>query len=40
VSPVWNTTLIGLDIPLAALVGITGRWKIFTCTKEIYKRKA
>jgi hypothetical protein len=31
--PVGNTTLIGLDLPLTALISITGRRKISTCTQ-------
>jgi hypothetical protein len=31
--PVWSPTLIGLDLPLASLISITGkRKKILTCT--------
>jgi hypothetical protein len=34
--PVWSPTLIGLDFPLATLVGITGKRKQFlTCTQKI-----
>jgi hypothetical protein len=33
--PIWNSALIGLDFPLAALIGIIGKRKILTCTQEI-----
>jgi hypothetical protein len=34
--PVRSPTLIGLDLPLTALVGIAGKRKqILTCTQEI-----
>jgi hypothetical protein len=33
--PVWRPTLIGLNLPLASLVGIAGkRKKLLTCTQE------
>jgi hypothetical protein len=35
---VGNPALIGLDLPLTALVGITGRRKIYTYTQERYNR--
>jgi hypothetical protein len=31
--PVGNPALIGLDLPLTALIGVTGRRKILTCTQ-------
>jgi hypothetical protein len=31
--PVGNPALIGLDLPLTALVGVVGRRKILTCTQ-------
>jgi hypothetical protein len=32
--PVWNPVLIGLDLPLTALIGIVARKrKILTCTQ-------
>jgi hypothetical protein len=38
--PVWSPTLIGLDFPLATLVGITGKRKQFlTCTQKIARAK-
>jgi hypothetical protein len=38
--PVWSPTLIGLDLPLDTLIGITGlRKKILTCTQETSKEK-
>jgi hypothetical protein len=33
--PVQNPTLVGLNFPLATLVGIAERRKILTCTKKI-----
>jgi hypothetical protein len=40
--PVGNPTLIGLDLPLTALIGVTGRRRmILTCTQiENNKSKA
>jgi hypothetical protein len=33
--PIWRPTLIGLDLPLASLVGITRKRKeLLTCTQE------
>jgi hypothetical protein len=32
--PVGNPALIGLDLPLIALIGVTGRRKILTCTED------
>jgi hypothetical protein len=38
--PVWCPTLIGLDLPLATLVGITEkRKKLLTCTQETTRAK-
>jgi hypothetical protein len=38
--PVRSPTLIGLDFPLATLVGITGKRKQFlTCTQKIARAK-
>jgi hypothetical protein len=38
--PVWNPTLIGLDLPLTPLIGIARkRKKILTCTQEITRAK-
>jgi hypothetical protein len=38
--PVWRPTLIGLDLPLASLIGIVGeRKKIVTCTQETTRAK-
>jgi hypothetical protein len=38
--PVWSPTLIGLDFPLATLIGITGKRKQFlTCTQKIARAK-
>jgi hypothetical protein len=35
-SPSWELSLIGLDLPLIALIGITGRRrKILTYTQNI-----
>jgi hypothetical protein len=31
--PVGNLALIGLDLPLPTLIGVTGRRKILTCTQ-------
>jgi hypothetical protein len=36
--PLENPTLIGLDLPLIALVGIVGRRKIPTYTQKIYNK--
>jgi hypothetical protein len=37
---VWSSTLVGLDIPLATLVGIVGKRKQFlTCTQKIARAK-
>jgi hypothetical protein len=33
--PVQNPALVGLNFPLATLVGIAERRKILTCTKKI-----
>jgi hypothetical protein len=36
---VGNTTLIGLDLSLIALIGVTGRRrKILTCTQKRYNK--
>jgi hypothetical protein len=38
--PVWSPTLIGWDLPLTTLIGITGKRKQFlTCTQEITRAK-
>jgi hypothetical protein len=38
--PVWCPTLIDLDLPLASLIGITGKRKqLLTCTKETTRAK-
>jgi hypothetical protein len=38
--PVWHPTLIGLDLPLTSLVGITGkREKLLTYTQETIRAK-
>jgi hypothetical protein len=38
--PVWCPTLIGLDLPLATLIGITEKRKqLLTCTQETTKEK-
>jgi hypothetical protein len=38
--PVWRSTLIGLDLPLTALIDITGKTKhILTCTQETTRAK-
>jgi hypothetical protein len=38
--PVWCPILIGLDLPLASLVGIIGkRKKLLTCTQETTRAK-
>jgi hypothetical protein len=38
--PVRHPTLIGLDLPLASLVGIVGkRKKLLTCTQETIRAK-
>jgi hypothetical protein len=37
---VWRPALIGLDLPLTALIGITGKRKqILTCTEETTRAK-
>jgi hypothetical protein len=37
---VWSPTLVGLDFPLATLVGIVGKRKQFlTCTQKIARAK-
>jgi hypothetical protein len=35
-----NPTLISLDLPLTAFVGIIGRRKILTCTQEIQQEQS
>jgi hypothetical protein len=38
--PIWCPTLIGLNLPLTTLVGITGnRKKLLTCTQETTRAK-
>jgi hypothetical protein len=38
--PVWCPTLISLNLPLASLIGITGkRKKLLTCTQETTRAK-
>jgi hypothetical protein len=38
--PVWSPTLIGLDFPPTALVGITGKREQFlTCTQKAARAK-
>jgi hypothetical protein len=38
--PVWHPTLIGLELPLASIVGITGkRKKLLTYTHETTRAK-
>jgi hypothetical protein len=40
--PIRNSSLIGLNLPLAALIGVTGRKrKILTCTqmKQNHKKQ-
>jgi hypothetical protein len=36
--PVGNLALVGLYLPITALVGITGRRKILTSTQKIYNK--
>jgi hypothetical protein len=37
--PVWDLALIGLNLPLATLIGIAGKGKELTCTHDRYKSK-
>jgi hypothetical protein len=38
--PVWSPTLIGLDFPLATLIGIASKRKQFlTCTQKMARAK-
>jgi hypothetical protein len=37
--PVWSPILIGLDFPPAALIDITKRRKILTCTQDTTRAK-